>query len=81
MLIGSLTELNAQTTIWLEDFEDQPDSAIVDTGPTAWMADTTGCDFTDGGHFHVNNNAFEGFDTDGAKESLSMIARKLDISL
>ena len=38
MLFGGMALSHAQTTIWLEDFQDLADGTIVDNGATAWTS-------------------------------------------
>jgi len=57
--------LSAQTTIWLEDFNDLADGTQEDLGPTAWTIDTTACNFGPIGSFEVSSSAFQGIDTQG----------------
>jgi len=66
-LLWNLTSSEAQTTIWLEDFQGLADGTTIDNGVTAWSRDVTNCDFTDGdnGYFEVRSNTLEGRDTDG----------------
>jgi hypothetical protein len=57
----------AQTTIWLEDFQGLVDRTIVENNPTAWLRDVTNCDFTDAdkGYFEVRCDKILGRDTKG----------------
>lgn len=58
LLFFSSSGLNAQTTIWLEDFS-LPDGTTSDAGPTAWTRDVTACSFGPGDHFDVRSNQYE----------------------
>ncbi|MFC2113451.1 hypothetical protein ACFLTA_09310, partial [Bacteroidota bacterium] len=65
LLTGSISKLQAQDTIWHENFDTLADGAKFDDGFTAWSIDTSNCAFDSSGFFRVEGERFEGRNTNG----------------
>lgn len=84
LLFWSMAISQAQTTIWLEDFQGHAEGTIVDNDSSAWSRDVTNCDFTDvslASKYGVNDDTYNTVDKRGSGRSFNELRPPICITV